>query len=391
MSLIDNRHPSAKPRLRRTAAAGAAGVLTLFAATACGPDETPKAAPSAPAPTSAAPVTPSADASAGTSGLPGGLPSLADLKKWKFQDWDNWAKQHVITPAAKGFWDLQKVLQAKPADPVAPPQQPTDGGNDPLPSAIQANALAHPYSQNPVDGKLFFDIGPSQHAVCSATVISDPQHPGKSNLIWTAGHCLTSGKTGQQYKNIAFVPAFNSSGAVSHGKQAGSASQFAPFGVWDATAAISSPQWTAEGGETGSAASQYDFAIMKVANPDAGGKSLEEMVGGSVPVWFNAPRDQLKITAVGYPAAPPFDGMEMERCAAGQPSRLSFDPSRPAMEVIGCSMTAGSSGGGWFAVKDGKPALVSNTSIGPEQSGWLAGPYLDDVAQSALDYISKKS
>jgi hypothetical protein len=366
-----------------SAAGATAAVLALCTTAACGPDETPNPPP---APSSAA----AAASPSGKPGLPAGLPSLDELKKWKFEDWDNWAKQHVITPAAKGFWDLEKLLQAKPKDPVAPPQQPTDDGNDPLPSAIQAKAMTHPYSQYALDGKVFFDVGDNKHAVCSATVISDPQHPGKSNLVWTAGHCLTSGKSGQQYTNIAFVPAFNSSGAVSHGQKAKSPDQFAPLGIWDATQAITSPQWSAEGGEYGSAASQYDFAILRVQNENGGGKSLEETVGGSVPVWFNAPRDQLKITAIGYPSAPPFDGMEMERCEAGKPSRLSFDKTRPPMNVIGCTMTAGSSGGGWFSVKDGKPALVSNTSIGPENSTWLAGPYLDDVAAHALDYIAKK-
>ncbi|GAA1265696.1 hypothetical protein GCM10009665_63560 [Kitasatospora nipponensis] len=382
--------PGAERRIARTAAAGAIAALTLLAATACGPDDTdkPNAAPPA---SSAAPVSPSASAGKpALPGLPGGLPSLDDLKKWKYDDWDKWAKQHVITPAAKGFWDLQKLLQAKPKDPVAPPQQPTDDGNDPLPGGVQAKAMTHPYSQYPVDGKVFFDISTDKHAVCSATVISDPQHPGKSNLVWTAGHCVASGQSGEQYSNIVFMPEFNSSGAVSKGKKAQSEKQFAPLGIWRATQAISSPQWIAEGGETGSAASQYDFAILKVENQDGGSKSLEETVGGSVPVWFNAPRDQLSITAIGYPAAPPFDGMEMERCEGGKPSRLSFDKTRPPMEVIGCTMTGGSSGGGWFALKDGKPALVSNTSIGPEDNTWLAGPYLDDVAANALNYLAKR-
>ncbi|MFE9427219.1 trypsin-like serine peptidase [Kitasatospora sp. NPDC006697] len=371
-------------RTGRMLAAAAGAVLLTATAAACGPDEVKNPPPSAAPSTSAA-------ASASVPGLPAGLPGLDVLKKWKFSDWDNWAKQHVLSQAAKGFWDLEKLLSAKPKDPVAPPQQPTDDGNDPLPNAVQAKAMAHPYTQYGVDGKVFFDISDNQHAVCSATVISDPQHPGKSNLIWTAGHCLTSGKTGKEYTNIAFVPAFNSSGAVSNGAKPKDRSQFAPLGVWDATQAITSPQWQAEGGEQGNAASQYDFAILRVQNDDGGGKSLEETVGGSVPVWFNAPRAQLGITAVGYPAAKPFDGMEMERCEGGKPSRLSFDSSRPPMNVIGCTMTAGSSGGGWFAVKDGKPALVSNTSIGPENSTWLAGPYLDDVAAGALDYIAKKN
>ncbi|MFC7471235.1 hypothetical protein ACFQVA_32525 [Actinomadura keratinilytica] len=45
----------------------------------------------------------------------------------------------------------------------------------------------------------------------------------------------------------------------------------------------------------------------------------------------------------------------------------------PTMHRIGCTMTGGSSGGGWVAEgADGKPALVSNTSIGPVNAGWLA-------------------
>ncbi|CAM5603392.1 V8-like Glu-specific endopeptidase OS=Streptomyces rimosus subsp. rimosus (strain ATCC / DSM 40260 / JCM 4667 / NRRL 2234) OX=1265868 GN=SRIM_030445 PE=4 SV=1 [Streptomyces rimosus subsp. rimosus] len=47
------------------------------------------------------------------------------------------------------------------------------------------------------------------------------------------------------------------------------------------------------------------------------------------------------------------------------------------MYRIGCLMTAGSSGGPWFAKgSDGKPVLVSNASIGPRPAGWLAGPHL---------------
>ncbi|MDH6136090.1 V8-like Glu-specific endopeptidase [Kitasatospora sp. MAA4] len=371
----------------RAAAAGAVTVLTLLGVTACGPDDTPNPPPSsAPAPSSAVP--------SAKGGLPAGLPSLADLKKWKAGDWDNWAKQHVITPAAKGFWDFQKMLQAKPAAPVAPTQPPTDpgaGSNDPLPSAIPATAVPHPYSvKNAVDGKIFFDKSDGKHYVCSGTVVSDPAHPGKSNLVWTAGHCVDGGKDGSPARNVTFIPEFNSTGAVSKGKTS-TPDKFAPLGMWPGLSAISSPQWTSEGTESGGPASQYDFGIIKVGNPDGGTKSLEETVGGSVPVLFNAPRDQLSLSAIGYPAAPPFDGAEMEQCNGGKPSKLSFDSTRPAMYTIGCTMTGGSSGGGWFAVYNGKAYLVSNTSIGPaDNPAWLAGPYLDDVASSAFDYISKK-
>ncbi|MER7706087.1 hypothetical protein ABTX81_24730 [Kitasatospora sp. NPDC097605] len=479
-------------RTARTALGASALALTMLTTAACGPDNS--SADSA--------VT----AAAGPAGGPNlGLPAnLDDLKKWKFEDWEKWAKDYALPAAAKGFWTLDKLLKAKPKEPIAPPApptaapaqppaqpsrpgapatqpgapssapaskppagqptqpghptpppaapttpaapkpsntqqpasqapappaqpsqapaqppaqpsqapaqpgapsappaqpaQPADNGNDPLPRTVNAQPLPHPYAKPGVHGKLFADEPGSGadaaaglgHYQCSATVVADPAHPGKSNLVWTAGHCVHQGKAGKYYSNISFIPAFNSAGALSGGKQA-EESQYAPFGIWNATQAVTSPQWKAEGGEGGSPATHYDFAIIRV-QPADGAKSLEETVGGAVPVWFNAPRDQLSITEYGYPAAPPFDGMELNRCESGKPSRLSYDPTRPPMLALGCTMTGGSSGGGWLAVKDGKPALVSNVSVGKHTGDpkFQAGPYLDDVAAGAYDFISKK-
>ena len=128
--------------------------------------------------------------------------------------------------------------------------------------------------------------------------------------------------------------------------------------------------------------------------PEKGGngKSLEETVGSALPVDFNAPAVPKvpSITATGYPAAAPFDGQKMFQCT-DKPGRLSINASDPTMYRIGCTMTGGSSGGGWVATgSDGKPALVSNTSIGPVTSGWLAGPRLGDVAKGVYDSVSKK-
>ncbi|MFC5891057.1 trypsin-like serine peptidase, partial [Kitasatospora aburaviensis] len=286
-----------------------------------------------------------------------------------------------------------------PAQPAQPPAaQPGDNGNDPLPKTVNAQPVQHPYTKVAVHGKLFADApgagadaaGGLNHNQCSATVVADPAHPGKSNLVWTAGHCVHQGKGGSFYSNITFIPAFNSNAALSGGKQADE-SQYAPYGIWPGTQAVTSPQWKAEGGKTGDAATHYDFAIIRV-KPADNGKSLEETVGGALPVWFNAPRDQLSISEFGFPAAPPYDGMELNHCESGKPTRLSFDPSRPPMLAIGCTMTAGSSGGGWLAVKDGKPALVSNVSVGKHTGDpmFQAGPYLDDVAAGAYDFLSKK-
>ena len=69
--------------------------------------------------------------------------------------------------------------------------------------------------------------------VCSATVVEDPAHPGKSNLVWTAGHCVHAGKKGGWYRNIVFVPSYNDAGktaAAAAERRRGR--EVAPYGVW---------------------------------------------------------------------------------------------------------------------------------------------------------------
>ncbi|MFJ6216278.1 trypsin-like serine peptidase [Streptomyces sp. NPDC092296] len=376
---------------------------------------------------------PSELASALPSGLLDGLPnSLDELKNWTFDDWDKWAEDHVFNnPVIKGLWDPDKMKHAKPKDQDPPTDTPSgnpddpsgdsggsgsggddggdgdggdgdgDGSSDgmvrPLPTPIRATAVERPYTRNGAVGKIFFDE-PDGTAVCSGTVVSDPAHPGKSNLVWTAGHCVHGGKGGDWYQHIIFVPGYNSSGTGSGGQQSLD-KELAPLGQWWGDDVVTSPQWAAEGPPATHGpvdkSSQYDFAVVRVHNPDGDGRSLEETVGGAVPVWFNAPRENLAPVANwGYPAAQPFDGQELYRCRSTvPPSRLSYDGSRPPMLVIGCTMTGGSSGGGWFAtMPDGRTGLVSNNSIGPiKDPTWEAGPYLGTVAEKMFDYFAKKT
>jgi hypothetical protein len=125
--------------------------------------------------------------------------------------------------------------------------------------------------------------------------------------------------------------------------------------------------------------------------PEQGSKSLEETVGNALDVDFSAPsaRDVSTMGAWGYPAAPPYNGLKMFKCV-DRPGRLSLSPGLPTMYRIGCTMTGGSSGGGWFRVVDGKAELVSNTSIGPADNTWLAGPQLGKGAQALHENMSKR-
>ena len=64
---------------------------------------------------------------------------------------------------------------------------------------------------------------------------------------------------------------------------------------------------------------------------------------------------------------------------------------QPSMGITAAGSKGGASGGGWVETgSDGKPALVSNTSIGPVTSGWLAGPRFGDVARGVYKSFSDR-
>ncbi|MEU1805298.1 hypothetical protein [Streptomyces sp. NPDC019937] len=324
-----------------------------------------------------------------------------DLDQWKNGAWNKWNRDDwlreagdFINPIIKGLWKPDRMREAQEPDkPVDDSDIADDQGvTDPDPQPVKAAEVGSPYSSRvPYAGKVFFD-GPEGSMVCSATVVEDPAHPGKSNMVWTAGHCVHAGKGGGWYKNLMFVPSYNDSGKSAAELENATREELAPKGVWWADWAQTSSQWIDSGAATGGKGAPYDFAVMHVKPEVSGGKSLEETVGGALPVDFNAPAVKSidEITATGYPAAPPFDGQKMNQCA-DKPGRLSLDAKQPTMYRIGCTMTAGSSGGGWVANgADGKPALVSNTSIGPSNATWLAGPHLGPEAKGVYNAVSKK-
>lgn len=398
------RAPFARSRGRRVAlaATGLAATLALTA-TACGPsDDTASDKPDS---------TTSQGADGSDSGsdvrLPDGLADKLkdkgiDLDDWKNGAWKNWDKDDWVreakdfaNPVIEGHWKPERMKKAKdPNKTIAAKDATADqGATDPEPRPVQAKQEKTPYHENaaPV-GKIFFD-SPKGSMVCSGTVVKDPRNPGKSNLVWTAGHCVHAGAKGGWYRNMVFVPSYNNSGKSVAELQNAPKEEVAPYGVWWGDWAQTSDQWIEQGGPTGGAGAPYDFAVIHV-KPEKGseGKSLEETVGSALPVDFNAPAVPRidTMTATGYPAAPPFDGQKMFQCA-DKPGRLSLTKPDPTMYRVGCTMTGGSSGGGWVAKgQDGKPALVSNTSIGPVTAGWLAGPRLGKEAKGIYSAVSKK-
>ncbi|MEU8519353.1 hypothetical protein [Streptomyces sp. NPDC048577] len=379
------------------AAAAAATALTLTT-TACGPTEDSAGdKPSAPAVPSAG------DGITIPDDLKDRLKEHGiDLDKWRNGDWKNWNREQwlreakdFVNPIIEDLWDPDRMRDAeRPDEPVEEADISGDAGvTDRTPAPVRAKGVRAPYhSAVPEAGKVFFD-GPKGSMVCSATVVKDPAHPGRSNMVWTAGHCVHAGKKGGWYRNIAFVPSYNDSGKPTPELENATRDQVAPYGVWWGDWVQTSDQWIAEGASTGGQGAPYDFAVIHVTPEKGGsGKSLEETVGSALPVEFDAPAIPkiASLTATGYPAGAPFDGQRMYQCQDA-PGRLSVKAAQPTMYRIGCTMTGGSSGGGWVAAgRDGKPALVSNTSIGPVTAGWLAGPRLGPEARGVYDAVSEK-
>ncbi|MFF8594935.1 trypsin-like serine peptidase [Streptomyces sp. NPDC015220] len=325
-----------------------------------------------------------------------------DIDKWRNGAWRDWSKDDwlreandFVNPIIKDLWDPDRMRRAKNPDKRVDANDISgdQGVTDPTPAPVTAQAVSPTYHANAATaGKVFFD-SPEGTMVCSATVVEDPAHPGKSNLVWTAGHCVHAGKKGGWYRNIAFVPSYNDAGRSAAQLKGAPKDEVAPFGLWWGDWAQTSDQWIAQGGSTGGQGAPYDYAVIHVTPEKGGnGKSLQETVGAALPVNFDAPAvpKVRSLTATGYPAAAPYDGQRLYQCQ-DKPGRLSVTASDPTMYRIGCTMTGGSSGGGWVETgPDGKPALVSNTSIGPVSSGWLAGPRLGPVAKKVFDSVSGK-
>ncbi|MER5181931.1 hypothetical protein ABT009_26855 [Streptomyces sp. NPDC002896] len=393
------RPPFVRGHGRRTvlAATGLAAALALTA-TACGPSGD-KASDKAGATTSQA-----ADTGSGDSGIPADLADRLkehgiDVDKWKSGGWQNWDKddwlreaKDFVNPVIEGLWKPERMKSAKdPKKTISAKDASADQGvSDPAPAPVEAEREKTPYHENaaPV-GKVFFD-SPEGSMVCSGTVVKDPRHPGKSNLVWTAGHCVHAGASGGWYRNIAFVPAYNDLGKSESQLANATAQEIAPYGQYWADWAATSNEWIEGGSETGGAGAAYDYAVLHV-KPETGSKSLEETVGAALDVDFSTP-SAASVSAMGawgYPAAPPYNGLIMHKCI-DQPGRLSLSPSLPTMYRIGCTMTGGSSGGGWFRVVGDKTKLVSNTSIGPADNTWLAGPQLGKGAKQIFDMMSEK-
>ncbi|ONK10769.1 hypothetical protein [Streptomyces sp. MP131-18] len=339
------------------------------------------------------------------------LPFEVDVDAWMdggWADWDRdtWLREvgDFFNPIIQDLWDQDRMGEAEDPDqsidddqieedpnaPEADSPEADRGITDPEPAPVEAVAVDTPYTEHgaPI-GKVFFD-SPEGPMVCSGTVVADPNAPGQSNLVATAGHCVHAGSGGGWYRNLSFVPAYNNNGLSADELASAPYEEVAPYGAYWAEYVSTTQYWIDNGTMTGGDGAHGDFAVMSVVPEDDSGLSLEEQVGAALDVNFDAPAvaGLGDVTLYGFPAGEPYDGAMMYSCV-DTPGRLSMDASMPVMYWAGCTMTGGSSGGPWLRTNEaGEAELVSVNSIGPLESTWLAGPRLDVEAQEVFDHVS---
>jgi hypothetical protein len=274
------------------------------------------------------------------------------------------------SPAAiKAYWTRARMRSAEPADAIAPTPLSESGGRVAKPLRAKRRGLHHRVGKtssypNRTEGRVFFSLGPPNAGdySCSGTAVRSPGH----RLVWTAGHCVYDpGVLGSGFAtNWEFVPGYNEG--------------HKPFGEWPASDLATTRQWKGTsvlgGGETA-----FDFGAATVA--PRGGKLLQDRIGGRR-IAFNQGRNQV-YTAFGYPAErppPEFDGRHLFRCRSPyRGADNSLGPPSPMR--ISCDMTAGASGGGWVAWRNGHGYVASVTSYGyTNDPAHLYGPYQGNAA-----------
>jgi V8-like Glu-specific endopeptidase len=240
-----------------------------------------------------------------------------------------------------------------------------------LPIASSPNAMTEPYhAQAPFDRwewfgrylrnvpagspnaaissvhKMFFTAAGGGDFVCSSSTIG-------IDGVWTAGHCVFDPGVGQS-TNVFFCPSYDSAqGGVNP-----------TAGCWGAEELWSwSPQWIVDGNL------EFDFGgadatDTPVLGPQPG--QIGAFTGTNGFAWLNTNAFDpfnAHYMAMGYPAAPPFNGGKIHVCASSLAYPDDSNAAAPGLSAaIGCDMTGGSSGGPWL-LSFGKPGQIGGGAI----------------------------
>jgi V8-like Glu-specific endopeptidase len=263
--------------------------------------------------------------------------------------------------------DEQNPIQAPTPDPAPQPTAPAGRswayqrltwGTD------QSNLVTR------TEGRIFWDESDGVH-FCSGTVVNTDNQ----SVVWTAGHCVHSGRGGSFHANWRFVPGYNAGNA--------------PYGQFGARELWSTTQWMQNGGEHGPFLEDFGAAIV---GRDSQNHTLMQAVNGGQGILFNQPVDQ-QFAQVGYPGEGQFDGSTMYACLNQTAEVLAErDGTTPTQIGVGCDMTGGSSGGAWIIglQSDGVGYVNSVTSNGSSVSPQMHGAYQGADAYALFQAVASR-
>lgn len=272
----------------------------------------------------------------------------------------------VQISAVEEYWTPKRMASALSADIPATEKQiaiprethqarkhssPSFARSLPVPGP-KADPVRAPYSQ---EGKVFFSDG-GRDWVCSGTALVSNNH----SLVDTAGHCVADDK--HFVSNWIFCPMYSGNGCHYY-----IAKMLATDKLW------------LDHSDRPDGWFGYDFGMAVVTSTQPN-KKLTDSFGGVVGI-ASLDSTRLSYLAIGYPAAPPFNGQTQQKCESVVTRN---DSQGGEVDPIGinCDMTGGSSGGGWFITLNGQLYLNGHTSYGyKSEPDVLYSPYFDSTWQ----------
>lgn len=291
------------------------------------------------------------------------------------QSHDFWSDPDKLENAeGMEFQTPENGLPPGPGDPATGAYKPATQTMPTSPQGLGTISDAEVYDRSGLGastfGRLYFTFNGTDLNVCSATVVNSTS----GDIVVTAAHCVVSTDgTGTIADSVIFVPGDRNDAAET------------PYGVW-AAVSVEVPQEFVTHAITDSQGIlqsekgwNYDFAFLKMEEKN--GQSIQDVTGAQG-IAFGIPVDTL--TQVGYPSAPPYDGREEYVCASTQ-----FSSNWQGGYTHDCTMTQGSSGGGWLTGYDrttGTGYVVGVTSTVSMGSAQANTPVL---GQTALDMFNR--
>lgn len=290
------------------------------------------------------------------------------------------------------YWTPGRVARAIPRE-VAPDRSPAfrpeatraskpgGGGSGTTTTVTGAQWVGGGLVKSTV-GKVLFTMAGVDY-VCSGTVVEDSSTT--TSLILTAGHCVYDEAGSGFASNWMFVPDYENGGSITTGPD-GSASfscDTTPHGCWTASALVTTSAWAGGGGSLSGFNHDYAFAVVGPGGKTGASGLQLDAVAGRQTIAFNRAHPT-QVYAFGYPQASPYDGSKLIHCA-GKDIADSWGGTTDF--GVTCTMTGGSSGGGWFVDFDPATGTGKLNSVNSFKytSGkftkYMFGPYFGSYAQ----------